>query len=805
MASTALQIDALWAGLNDSDTGQSYSGAIVAFFESGTTTPKAVWLDSDKTLPTSEGLAQTALDSNGVAQVYGDGKYKINLYAPTDTGLTTPLYTFDGVEYISTIDPASIGYGTIDDMRSGTGGSEDGYTTTLLGYYTQGDGGGGDFFWDADSIEADDGVYIIKADDITTGRWKRLNVGSTIPPEALGIISGDSSEATATLNTENLVKWISPVVDGGNNDDTPISIAFSKDETYYFNGIVTIKSNVILDLGGGTLQFDYETVSGDESSACLYGTRLFTIKNGNIIANFADPSSIANSTNVIKGGNRGDSGTYFQDYWDSLLTESQGDFTIKDINITLTATGTGVPNAIQIIGGTRNTIVENIVIESDNAYIVGVYYEFGWATNEAAAEDRQTSHGYNMSFKNITMNSTDTTDSLETGALGIRGAYNAHVDGLYANEVGVVFDGSPGEAAFYNPWDPRDLVGAKANILLENIVGTANKVGLSLVGSVTAGYLSGVLSGDDQYALADYTVNNFAITGTSISTWGVQNTGRNVKLNNGVVKSFQRGIFASQPGPNSKMMLDNVNILGCRESGVDTVTTTGPYTLGGEIRNSHIAGNGRDGTDLEMAGVKLADVDGFLIENNQFSYNVENNQFYSVMIQPDTTNVIVRQNNTLDLKHTGVAYYYYTNAFSTINNIVLDSNFGVTTSTGWWDRRNEFSAAKPTEGTYVKSNAVKNASPAVGLPSGWVVVTSRITNLNGGELSGATSIDIDSGSTTANGDTIGVMLDDGTVHWSTILSGGGTTTVVINDALTDSAADGNLVFIHLFADMADLI
>lgn len=43
----------------------------------------------------------------------------------------------------------------------------------VLGYYTSGDGGGGNFYWDNTSTEADNGGTIIQVTGVTTGRWKR--------------------------------------------------------------------------------------------------------------------------------------------------------------------------------------------------------------------------------------------------------------------------------------------------------------------------------------------------------------------------------------------------------------------------------------------------------------------------------------------------------------------------------------------------------------------------------------------------------------------------------------------------------
>lgn len=48
----------------------------------------------------------------------------------------------------------------------------------VLGYYTKGDGGGGTFYWDSASTEADNGGTIIQATGITTGRWKRVYSGA---------------------------------------------------------------------------------------------------------------------------------------------------------------------------------------------------------------------------------------------------------------------------------------------------------------------------------------------------------------------------------------------------------------------------------------------------------------------------------------------------------------------------------------------------------------------------------------------------------------------------------------------------
>ncbi len=51
-------------------------------------------------------------------------------------------------------------------------------TLQVLGYYIAGDGGGGDFFWDAVSTATDDAGSIVKNDNVTTGRWTRIFNGA---------------------------------------------------------------------------------------------------------------------------------------------------------------------------------------------------------------------------------------------------------------------------------------------------------------------------------------------------------------------------------------------------------------------------------------------------------------------------------------------------------------------------------------------------------------------------------------------------------------------------------------------------
>lgn len=80
---------------------------------------------------------------------------------------------------------------------------DDGDVVTVTGYYTPGDGGGGQFYWDAASVLADNGGTIIKVTSITTGRWLRI------------------------YNSEIYVDWFGANTTPGTTDmTTPINSAF---------------------------------------------------------------------------------------------------------------------------------------------------------------------------------------------------------------------------------------------------------------------------------------------------------------------------------------------------------------------------------------------------------------------------------------------------------------------------------------------------------------------------------------------------------------------------------------------------
>lgn len=159
--------------------GTPLEGGKVEFFEAGTSTPKDTFTDFG-------GLTANAnpviLDSNGEADIWlGDGRYKVVLKTSADvTRWTVDDVSNEGAagEVIRTVN-------SIADLRLLDEGVSS--IVEVLGYYAppdpvkggavntnQADAGGGLFYWDSGSSDADNNGTIIKPAVSTGGRWVRV-------------------------------------------------------------------------------------------------------------------------------------------------------------------------------------------------------------------------------------------------------------------------------------------------------------------------------------------------------------------------------------------------------------------------------------------------------------------------------------------------------------------------------------------------------------------------------------------------------------------------------------------------------
>jgi len=109
-----------------------------------------------------------------------------------------------------------------------------------------------------------------------------------------------------------------------------------------------------------------------------------------------------------------------------------------------------------------------------------------------------------------------------------------------------------------------------------------------------------------------------------------------------------------------------------------------------------------------------------------------------------------------------------------------------------------YAYAPPKFKRYNRGLTVNSLSASSGGKAGWICVKSLSTALTVAGASGHTSVTVGSISGVADGDDIGVVLDDKTIHWTTVNGAPSGSAIPLSAALTGAAAVANAVYINLF-------
>jgi hypothetical protein len=160
---------------------------------------------------------------------------------------------------------------------------------TVLGYYAEGDGGGGTFFWDALSTATDNGGTIIKATSVTTGRWVRLYSGK-INAEWFGV----SSTGLAAANTTALHAAMAFVsAQGGGTITIP--------PKQYTISEVTFNGTTSVTLEGVLPESNYGNPKSVSSFLCTTGVFAFRAGDASSYAGLKNLAIVSNG--VLDGTN----------------------------------------------------------------------------------------------------------------------------------------------------------------------------------------------------------------------------------------------------------------------------------------------------------------------------------------------------------------------------------------------------------------------------------------------------------------------------------------------------------------------
>ena len=206
-----------------------------------------------------------------------------------------------------------------------------------------------------------------------------------------------NNEAAAGNNTSALTSLVAP---SGTFRGSLVFPNTTGSDVYHLNDIIPFHDGIQVDLQGCTLRFKKSGVRTDTNSGFIFAVRTFSIANGSIVVDYLSGGGATSAGNVFTFGNRGEDSHYFSPTYDSLLPSPMGNIVVRNLRISSNSQAGG--SGILMTGGLHGVILENIWIDGDQGALDnGIYYEFGWATNEPRRELRQTSHAHNLRFSNI--------------------------------------------------------------------------------------------------------------------------------------------------------------------------------------------------------------------------------------------------------------------------------------------------------------------------------------------------------------------------------------------------------------------
>ena len=212
----AARLTPAYQTFNTANGSSPLAGGKIHFYVSGSvSTNKDTF--SDDTLLTAN-TNPIILDSAGRIQVdvWGDGEYKMVVSDSADT----PISTFDPVS-------GSFSATRLESISSLTALLKSTLTNgdlfNVTGYNTQGDGGGGDFYWVSASTDTANVYNTFAADEGGTGRWKRIQDAIPTILQGGAVAGTDITPVTDAITTA-IGKGIIDVPEGTWSFNPPLAL-----------------------------------------------------------------------------------------------------------------------------------------------------------------------------------------------------------------------------------------------------------------------------------------------------------------------------------------------------------------------------------------------------------------------------------------------------------------------------------------------------------------------------------------------------------------------------------------------------
>jgi len=172
--------------------GKAISGATLTFTETGTSTFLATFQDEDLTIQNKNPVVSDGqgrfpdiwLQAQKYRVVFKDeGGVVLDTHEDVTGPIVSGATTLTNIAELTALVKSSL---------------LDGEVFQVDGYFTQGDGGGGDFFFDSTSAVTENLGTIFETDEGGTGRWFRI-VSASITPEMFGAVGDGATDDTAAI------------------------------------------------------------------------------------------------------------------------------------------------------------------------------------------------------------------------------------------------------------------------------------------------------------------------------------------------------------------------------------------------------------------------------------------------------------------------------------------------------------------------------------------------------------------------------------------------------------------------------
>jgi hypothetical protein len=459
-----------------------------------------------------------------------------------------------------------------------------------------------------------------------------------------GILPNDP--ALASANTTALRRLLDPKTQGPRGN--LIFPSAKPGGVYHFNAMVPVRDGIHMDLRQCRLKFKKAArETADHTMGFFTFIRDVWIENGEIEIDY-DGSGGPNAGSALRIGSRMgypfaqySRGVFDGDDLEDRGLPPQGAVTLRNLKI---ITNNPATPPILMMGGLRDVLLEDVVIDGQEKPGTGVLYEFGWTSSrgDAAEEHWTSSHASRLTFRNVRVINLDKARNDGAG-IELTGAYDSLVENLFVDTANTAFIWRPGEALNHRP-GKTDAARAKQGITLRNITGMNVVRGISLIGAESSanGYLRKAnLAAADQVDLMRFSLDGFAITGDGKQGSGLFVSGP-CDIRNGLVMSFFNNLVLSDECV--QFSFRNCHFIhaanyGVRGSFGDKLSERARLKSG-EFHDCVIAGS-------QLIGVSLGDTQRVLLSHCRFGHHVdfdglqEATQTYSVALSDTASGVVV--------------------------------------------------------------------------------------------------------------------------------------------------------------------